>query len=296
MIIAVLFSTISTFQVKFAYMQNEHLNGFDYMVVMAPIIAIMTLIQAWYLGVNILKIKKEARKWVLIRCIMGTTAMPMSFIALKYLPSSKSTFIRNLHPLMVTLIAFLLLKEKINKLDVIAVVGAFLGVVLMNISDTESSKINTTPEEVKLGIMFSLLTMVLSCGVTISIRLMNRHIHYMLGACYFAYSLLIGGGILLIIKPSLFHYEYYTFYDIAFLATGAISFYLGQTFNSLSYAYAEAAKVTPLNYSSGVILIIVDSLVFGYGFSATDFVGIIAVLIFLFVPILWQVRKSEKKD
>ena len=57
MIIAIIFSTISTFQVKFTFMQNEYLDGFDYMIVMSPVTVIMTLVQAWLLGVNILKIK-----------------------------------------------------------------------------------------------------------------------------------------------------------------------------------------------------------------------------------------------
>ena len=234
--------------------------------------------------------------FVFLRWVMGTIAMPMSFLALKYLPSSKSIFIRNLHPLIVTIIAYLLLKERINKYDLISVIGAFMGVIWMNINETLSSKISTTSEEVKLGIMFSIFTMILSWGITISIRLMNKHIHYMLGACYFAYSLWIWGVFILLLKPSLFHFNYYTFQDIAFLATGAISFYLGQTFNSLSYSYVEAAKVTPLNYSSGVILIIVDSLVFGYGFSLTDYLGIAAIIIFLFVPIYFQVYRATKQE
>jgi len=60
--------------------------------------------------------------------------------------------LRNLQPLFVTIAAYLFLKEKITKYDVLAVVGAFIGVLLMNLTKTDSAKISDYSDLVWLGI------------------------------------------------------------------------------------------------------------------------------------------------
>ena len=98
------------------------------------------------LNVNILRVESEGRKWLALRCILGVIAMPAFFVGLKYLPSSKATFIRNLQPIFVSIIAYLFLKEKIGRPDLVAIGGAFIGVVFMNYNKTDSSKIETSSD------------------------------------------------------------------------------------------------------------------------------------------------------
>ena len=53
---------------------------------------------------------------------------------------------------MVTYAAFYFLNEKIQKFDVIAVVGAFAGVLLMNLNKTDSLKFEVDDNLVIIGI------------------------------------------------------------------------------------------------------------------------------------------------
>lgn len=79
--------------------------------------------------------------------------MPTYYMGLKYLPSSKAALIRNFYPLLVTFFAWYFLKEKITKYDIIATLGAFGGVVLMNINSTDSQNKNIKPGHTTLGIV-----------------------------------------------------------------------------------------------------------------------------------------------
>ena len=208
------------------------------------------------------------------------------FVGLKYLPSSKATFIRSLQPIFVSIIAYLFLKEKIGKSNIVAVGGAFIGVILMNYHKTQSSKIETSSDLVILGIVLWLIAWVLGSASTIMIRLMNQHIHYMLNAAYFAYSLFIVALVLLVVKPSLFHFETYTFSNVFWMGLSGVAHYACQTLNSLAYKYEEASKMVPFTYTRGMFLMIPDIIVFGYDFYFTDILGIVIIFLSLLFPII----------
>lgn len=91
---------------KLAYQHNPHLNGFDYVILRATSMSIMSAFQVYYVGVNVFDIKKGYRLKLFIRCIVGGVGMPSFFMAIKYLPSSKASLIFNVHPILVSLIAF----------------------------------------------------------------------------------------------------------------------------------------------------------------------------------------------
>lgn len=63
--------------------------------------------------------------------------MPIFFYGLKYIPASKATLIQNVHPLIVVVLAYVFLKEKITKTTIIALIGSFIGVVLLSMHETK---------------------------------------------------------------------------------------------------------------------------------------------------------------
>mmetsp|Transcript_20022 Transcript_20022/g.23221 ORF Transcript_20022/g.23221 Transcript_20022/m.23221 type:complete len:118 (+) Transcript_20022:639-992(+) len=115
---------------------------------------------------------------------------------------------------------------------------------------------------------------------------MNQHIHYMLNSAYFAYSLFLVAIVLVIIRPSWFNFEHYTFISVFWMCLSGVTHYVGQTLNSLAYKYAEASKITPLTYTGGVILMLADILVFGYAFNLTDVTGILIIFFALLLQII----------
>ena len=143
-------------------------------------------------------LNKEGKIWLFLRWLFGAIYFPCFYVSLKFLPSSKATMISNIHPLIGTIAAYFLLKESLNRFDIIAAFGAWGGVLVMNISKTDSNKVDTSTELVTLGIILWWITTFLGAGVTLTIRQMNKHLHYIMNPSWFAITLFLMSFILLV--------------------------------------------------------------------------------------------------
>ncbi|CAI2367937.1 unnamed protein product [Moneuplotes crassus] len=294
MIIGVILFSLSTVFCKLAYMNNPNLSGFDYLIVRSLILTCCALFQAFSQKVNLLDIKKEGRLYLALRCFLGILASPMFYCSIKFLPTSKATLISKTHPLFVTLCGYLFLKEKMTKYDTLAVIGAFAGVVTMNINKTDSTKIETSDYLTILGVILCAGAMLLGVGVSLSIRVMNKHLHYMMNPAWFAFTLTLSALSLLIVYPSLFNFKHYTVIDMVWFFLSGVLHFIHQNFISIAYKYQEASKISPLSYFSGVFLLFSDFIIFGYEFSLTDYIGLVLVTGFLLLPIIYKLYVLKK--
>lgn len=133
------------------------LNGLDYLLIRSPLMITIGVVQITYLRVNPFDIKKEIRWALAVRVIAGGLTVPLTFIGLKYLPASKMTLIVNCHPLLVAIFAFYLLKELLTRVDVCALIGSFIGVVLFSIENTKSKVDNISDSDYFFGIFVVIL-------------------------------------------------------------------------------------------------------------------------------------------
>ena len=131
---------IMTFLWKLAYHDNPSLNGFDYLLLRSSSMAPLSILQVIYLRVNVFKIQKSERLMLLIRWLAGGIGMPVFFIGLKYIPASIGSLIYNISPILVSVIAFIFLREKFTFLKLFAVVGAFIGVVVFIFGQHSTNK------------------------------------------------------------------------------------------------------------------------------------------------------------
>lgn len=115
---------------KLAYQMNSHLTGFDYLIVRATSMLILSAIQVYALKINVFKVEPRFRTHLIMRCLSGASGMLSFFVGLKYIPASKATLITNIHPILVTIMAYFVLNESITVLKILAVVGAFIGVFI----------------------------------------------------------------------------------------------------------------------------------------------------------------------
>ena len=93
-----------------------------------------------YQKVDIFGIEPKYRLLMLIRCLIGGLGMPCFFLGLKYIASSKATLISNMNPLVVAVLSYFILKETIKISNVVALLGAFVGVTLFSINQNGSVK------------------------------------------------------------------------------------------------------------------------------------------------------------
>ena len=71
--------------------------------------------------------------------VLAFVAMIIHYIALKYLPIVKDSLLFNLLPIFFTIFGVIFLKEKINKNEIVWIIGAFIGVVIMISNKTDST-------------------------------------------------------------------------------------------------------------------------------------------------------------
>ena len=72
----------------------------------------------------------------------GGIGMPLNFYALKFIPMTKANLIFNINPLVIAITGYLILNEKITKINVLALIGAFAGMILFNIHKNETKNVS----------------------------------------------------------------------------------------------------------------------------------------------------------
>ena len=107
--------------------------------------------------------------------------MPSYFAGLKYIPASKATLIVNVHPLIVAVIAFFILKEKLTKSKVLLMIGSFIGVGFLSIHNNDT---NESSSWYLLGISLVFMTSGMLAVIFILQRILNQHLHYALSPFY----------------------------------------------------------------------------------------------------------------
>ena len=125
------------------------------MIISTPLILIMIFVSVYMMKVDLTIMNKQGIKWISVRCLLSILGISSLYSALKYLPTTKVLFIKNLHPLLVTMCGYLFLCERVNKLDVISLFGSFSGTIVMNLTKTSSQSHEATSFGTMIGIILS---------------------------------------------------------------------------------------------------------------------------------------------
>jgi drug/metabolite transporter (DMT)-like permease len=111
------------------YLYNPDLNGFDFSLFNAITSSGLAALQIRSFGISIFDVRKDCRSLMALRLIIGSLGIPCFFMSLKYIPGSKASLIANIHPMLVSVLAYFVLKENLSKIKVTAVIGAFIGTI-----------------------------------------------------------------------------------------------------------------------------------------------------------------------
>lgn len=87
------------------------------------------------------------KKWLLIRGLSGIIALTIFFFTLQKLPLAVASVVQYLSPIFTVLLAIVILKEKIMKIQWIFIITAFSGVLLIGVNNFifgETLSLNTT--------------------------------------------------------------------------------------------------------------------------------------------------------
>lgn len=129
MFAAVVLSHVNRFCMKEAFLQGG-ISSFEGIFFRCFFILVFNLLYAAIFRVNIVGIPTAQWKWVTTRALAGFIGGNLSYLALNSLDYSMAVVLEFTNPIFVGIFAAILLKEKITKFDYLALVMAFVGVLI----------------------------------------------------------------------------------------------------------------------------------------------------------------------
>lgn len=234
---------------------------------------IITLIMTWKAGILWPSFPRRFTDGGLLtlRCVAGLLGVVLNFYAIARLPLAESSLLNRLSPFFVMLFAVLFLRERLRRIDLLALIFVFVFVLMII---RPGLNLNSFPA------FCGLLSGVAAGGAYTTLRAMRGRVEPITIIFYFSLfsvlSLLCFWGQFVMPTPK----EWMGLLGIGITAS------LGQFFITYAYRFAPATEISVYNYTSVVFALILDWLVFADlpdTWSWIGCIGIISVAIALFI-------------
>jgi len=187
-----------------------------------------------------------------LRSSVGALAMASWFLSLNYAPIADATAVVYAGPVFSTLLAVLLLRERIRAHRCLAVALGFGGVFIMMGSHLAH------PDATTAGILLALLCALFSALGMIFLRQMSRTEHALTTTFYFSVTSLVGAALTACWGwPLPDARDWLLLVLIGLLGTGA------QFLMTAAFRYAEASIVVPIEYTGIVHATLLGYVLFG---------------------------------
>ena len=129
MLIAVLGLHFTRLFVKLGYFHSD-ISVWEMMTLRALTVVILCSVTILIKDKSLFYVPPHLRCLLFLRCFVGTISFSLIFISLKYLTYSTSMILYFLYPIFTSLIAWLLIKERLSIWDILALLLSLIGVVL----------------------------------------------------------------------------------------------------------------------------------------------------------------------
>jgi drug/metabolite transporter (DMT)-like permease len=188
-----------------------------------------------------------------LRSLSGTTSMFCWFIALTLIPFADFTAISFTAPMFVTILAMLVLGERIHRYRWTALAIGFVGVLIMigpHLTFRGSS----------VGVFVALAAAAFSAVAMMFLRSMSvgGGEHAITITFYFSATSMVVGGL-----TALWGWPMPTAEQWLLIGLVSVFGVLGQLLLSWSYRYAEASTIAPLDYTNLLLAVILGYVFFG---------------------------------
>ncbi len=209
--------------------------------------------------------QKKNMPLLTLRSLLGLSGVMLNFYAIGKLPLADSSMLNKLSPFFVTIFAFIFLKEKLDKMQVFALIGAFIASLLVIKPEFSMAMLP--------GLAGFLSAISAGAAYTI-IRHLSKDEEPATIVFYFSMVSLIGALPLMLmnfVMPTVI--EWFWLFGTGFFAS------IGQFMVTMAYKYAPAGEVSVYNYSSIVFSIIVGFLLWRELPDLYSFVGGLIIII-----------------
>lgn len=232
----------------------------------------------YFADVNFIEVKPPNSKIIFFRALSGVCALLGYFVSNYLLPPSIVSAILKINPLITSIISWIILHEKVSKIDIIGMIVCFFGVSLIVYS---SGHYNT---DVLFGLghlyKFTILffTAIAQSISAVLIRSIGQTMHYLISPMYlgiagtiFSFPFTLG-----YLSFNGFITKYNSFVCICLILVGVFG-WMGQATGSKALQIEKAGRITALNCDTAVLLLF-DVYFFGERITLMEISGIILIM------------------
>lgn len=225
--------------------------------------------------------KRENIKYLLGRSVFGTLGVLCNFYAVDHLALADASMLNKMSPFFAILFSVLLLKERVSLVQLFAVVGAFLGSLLV-----------IKPAGVDLANLPAMIGLIGGLGAGAAYTFVR-----MLGTrgekgafivCFFS-----GFSTLILLPVMLFDYTPMSFGQLAFLLLAGTAACGGQFAITAAYCYAPAREISIFDYSQIVFSAVWGFFLFGQIPDMYSWLGYLIVCAMALWMFFYQKGKKE---
>jgi drug/metabolite transporter (DMT)-like permease len=230
-------------------------------------------------GVAAIAIPKGALLYLFLRSIAGSVGIYGNFFAIDHLVLSDASILNKMSPFFSILFSFLLMKEKINKIPLIAIIVAFLGSMLIIKPSFNFTQMLPTIAGFAGGMGAGFAY---ACVRKLSKLGCNGKVIVLF---FSAFSMLIS------VPYLIFNYNPMTAQQWIFLICAGISAAGGQFTITAAYSYAPAAKISIYDYSQIIFSTLLGFFLFGMIPDIFSIIGYLIIISMALLNFLYNVKK-----
>lgn len=223
--------------------------------------------------------KKENRKILIYRSLFGTIGIIFNYYAIDNLVLSDANMLNKISPFLVVVFCALILKEKINLKQILAIIVAFIGALFIV---KPSFDIRVVPY------IIGFLSAVFAALAYTCVRMLgNKEEYYTIVFFFSTFSLLT------VLPMFIYVYEPMTIMQFVYLILAGIFASLGQFGVTLAYKYAPAKEISIFDYSNIIFSAILSIFLFGVYPDKLSVVGYFIIFAAAFYMFLYNKRQDK---
>ena len=223
--------------------------------------------------------KKENRKILIYRSLFGTIGIIFNYYAIDNLVLSDANMLNKISPFLVVVFCALILKEKINLKQILAIIVAFIGALFIV---KPSFDIRVVPY------IIGFLSAVFAALAYTCVRMLgNKEEYYTIVFFFSTFSLVT------VLPMFIYEYEPMTTMQFVYLILAGIFASLGQFGVTLAYKYAPAKEISIFDYSNIIFSAILSIFLFGVYPDKLSVVGYFIIFAAAFYMFLYNKRQDK---
>ena len=223
--------------------------------------------------------KMENRKILIYRSLFGTIGIIFNYYAIDNLVLSDANMLNKISPFLVVVFCALILKEKINLKQILAIIVAFIGALFIV---KPSFDIRVVPY------IIGFLSAVFAALAYTCVRMLgNKEEYYTIVFFFSTFSLVT------VLPMFIYVYEPMTTMQFVYLILAGIFASLGQFGVTLAYKYAPAKEISIFDYSNIIFSAILSIFLFGVYPDKLSVVGYFIIFAAAFYMFLYNKRQDK---